>query len=368
MNCQDWPYGAFKGLGRQSERRLPVGGKFISDIRTIFALSYAILMFENLNQPYIFNNNFKHSLKTILLVTMGYMLIVLYFQPFGINFLNSSGDGYFVLGSGIFTALTFFVNTQVLQGIFPKTFDPKQWTIKKEIIQNICMFIFLSASFGLLGYFLKVKYMEHSMPLILSCALALLPIALFNLSNYNNSLKLKMVRMFDSGKHWLAEEMKHPETGKRQISESESLAGDSDTGARDSATGNSATVADESQTIAGEPDTGRVVFTSENRKETTTYNVNDILLLKSGGNYVEIFHKNGKSVGKHLIRQTLSNLEETLTGYPQFIRPHRCYLVNTTYSKKLSSVSGNYTLNLHGIDFDIPVSRNKHAAVRKSIS
>jgi DNA-binding LytR/AlgR family response regulator len=192
--------------------------------------------------------------------------------------------------------------------------------------------------------------MEHSMPWILSCALALLPIALFNLSNYNNSLKLKMVRMFDSGKHWLAEEMKHPEPARaRQINESESLVGDS-------------------ATIADEPDTGRVVFTSENRKETTTYNVNDIVLLKSGGNYVEIFHKNGKSVGKHLIRQTLSNLEEILTGYPQFIRPHRCYLVNTTYSKKLSSVSGNYTLNLHGIDFDIPVSRNKHAEVRKSIS
>ena len=44
-------------------------------------------MFENLNQPYLFNNNFKHSVKTIGLVGMGFVLLVLYFQPFGINFL-----------------------------------------------------------------------------------------------------------------------------------------------------------------------------------------------------------------------------------------------------------------------------------------
>ncbi len=309
-------------------------------------------MFENLNQPYIFNNNFKHSLKTILLVTMGYMLIVLYFQPFGINFLNSSGDGYFVLGSGIFTALTFFVNTQVLQGIFPKTFDPKQWTIKKEIIQNMCMFIFLSASFYFLGYFLKVRYMESAVSLMLSCALAILPLVLFNLSNYNNSLKLKMVKVFDSGKHWLAEEKKHLELVKsRQTNDSE--------------TGN----AQESENVTGKPGSiKQVIFTSENRKEAVTYNTDDIVLFKSGGNYVEIYYKNGKTVSKYLIRQTLSNLEATLAEFPQFIRPHRCYLVNTEYSKKLSLGSGNYTLNLHGIDFDIPVSRNKHTEVRKFIS
>lgn len=312
-------------------------------------------MFDNLNQPYIFNNNFKHSLKTILLVTMGYMLIVLYFQPFGINFLNSSGDGYFVLGSGIFTALTFFVNTQVLQGIFPDTFNPTKWTIKKEIIQNICMFVFLSASFGLLGYMLKVKYMEYSMPLIISSALALLPIGLFNLSNYNNSLKLKMVKVFDSGKHWLAEEKKHLEQMKSiHYNGAESIAEVSKS------------TSDDYESTTEKPNGDkRVSFTSENRKESITYNVNDIVLLRSSGNYVEVYYKNGKSVSKNLIRQTLSNMEMTLTEFPHFIRPHRCYLVNTSFSKKLSMISGNYALNLHGVDFDIPVSRNKHAALRK---
>lgn len=308
-------------------------------------------MFENLNQPYIFNNNFKHSLKTISLVTMAYMLIVLYFQPFGINFMNSAGDRYFVLGSGIITALTFFLDTQVLQGVFPKTFDPKLWTIKKEIIQNICMFIFLSASFGLLDYLLKHRYLEQPMSLVFSCALALLPLALFNLSNYNNSLKMKVVKVIDSGKQWLAEEKKHLESVKsKQENDSES-------------------VAVESPGSTVEPEgSEQVVFTSENRKETATYNVNDIILLRSDGNYVEIYSRSGKAVSKKLIRQTLSNLEGTLSGFPQFIRPHRCYLVNTAYYKKLSQASGNYMLSLYWLDFDIPVSRNKYSELRKLMS
>ena len=80
-------------------------------------------MFENLNQPYPFNNNFKHSVKTIGLVGMGFVLLVLYFQPFGINFLKSEHDGYFVLGAGIMGAGSLFANTVILPGIMPKVFD-----------------------------------------------------------------------------------------------------------------------------------------------------------------------------------------------------------------------------------------------------
>jgi|GEM_PF-546102 len=272
-------------------------------------------MFENLNQPYIFNNNFQHSVKTILLVSMAYILIVLYFQPFGINFLKSSTDGYYVLGTGILTALTFFINTQILPGIFPKTFDSQKWTIKKEIIQNICMFLFLSFSFGLLAYIFKIEFINYSYPWFYTSALALLPIVLFNLSNYNNSLKMKVVKVIDTGKHWLAEERKS--------------------------------------------DQHMVTLVSENSKESLKYDAEKIVLLKSGGNYVEIYYLDGNLVKKSLIRQTLSNIENLLTVYPNMVRIHRCCLVNSSFINKVISAAGSYSLQLKGIDFDIPVSRNK---------
>lgn len=281
-------------------------------------------MFENLNQPYIFNNNFQHSVKTILLVSMAYMLIVLYFQPFGINFLKSPTDGYYVLGTGILTALTFFINTQILPGIFPKTFDSQKWTVKKEIIQNICMFLFLSFSFGVLAYVFKIQFIKHAYPWFYTSALALLPIVLFNLSNYNNSLKMKVVKVIDSGKHWLAEEIR----SEQHV----------------------------------------VTFVSENSKETMKYDAAKIVLLKSGGNYVEIFYMEGNLVKKSLIRQTLSNIENLLTDYPSVVRAHRCCLVNTNFIIKVNSVAGSYSLQLKGIDFEIPVSRNKVSEFKSLMS
>lgn len=272
-------------------------------------------MFENLNQPYIFNNNFKHSVKTIILVSMAYMLIVLYFQPFGVNFLKSTSDGYFVLGTGIFTAITFFVNTQVLPGIFPKTFDSNKWTVKKEIIQNICMFIFLSFSFGLLAYLFNIALVDYSLPLFLTGALALLPIILFNLSNYNNSLKVKMVHVFDSGKQWLAED-------KKLVVK-------------------------------------HVNFISETGKESMQFDPDKLLLLKSCGNYVEIYFVVDQKVRKSLLRQTLSNLENLLTDYPNFVRAHRCCLINFTHFSKMTNLSGSYSLQLNGLDIDIPIARGK---------
>ncbi len=109
-------------------------------------------MFENLNQPYPFHNNFKHNLRTITLVSMGFMLITLYFQPFGIDFfLSSRKDGYFVLYLDWKVLPLFFISTLVLPGFFlPRLFfESSRWTIRKEIIWNLGMFAVLIAAFGL---------------------------------------------------------------------------------------------------------------------------------------------------------------------------------------------------------------------------
>ena len=79
-------------------------------LSSTFAAKFQV-MFDNLNQPYPFNNNFKHNLRTIAFVCMGFVLIMLYFQPFGINFLASPKNGYFVLAMGLLSAANFFFNT-----------------------------------------------------------------------------------------------------------------------------------------------------------------------------------------------------------------------------------------------------------------
>jgi len=283
-------------------------------------------MFENLNQPYPFNNNFKHNLRTIALVCMGFILITLYFQPFGINFLASAKDGYFVLFIGMVSAATFFFSTLILPGLFPKLFESDRWTVRKELIWNIAMFAFLIVGFTLTAKVFSISSMQ-SLTFFRSGALALLPLILFNLLNYNHSLKSKVTQVIDSGRHWLAEERK----GTHNTSS-----------------------ADE-----------HIRIESESGKEVFENDLKNVILIQSASNYIEIFYREGAVIRKQMIRQTLNNVESTLKKFESVKKCHRCCLVNLDQVSRLTGVSPNYTLEAIGLDFRIPVSRQNVAEFRK---
>ena len=284
-------------------------------------------MFENLDQPYPFNNNFKHNLRTITFVCMGFMLITLYFQPFGINFLATPKDGYFVLLIGLVAAATFFISTLFIPGIFPKLFESARWTVRKELIWNVCMFAVMILGFTLTALFFRIAGME-SLTVFRSGALALLPLVLFNMVNYNNSLKTKVVQVIDSGRHWLAEERKGAHSASKE----------------------------------------QVRIESENGKEIFEEDVKNIILIQSASNYIEIFYREGTLVRKQLVRQTLNNVERVLSKFPDIKKCHRCCLVNLNQVSKLTGVSPNYTLEASGLGFQIPVSRQNVAQFRKLLS
>lgn len=282
------------------------------------------VMFENLNQPYPFNNNFKHNLRTITVVCMGFMLIVLYFQPFGINFLK---EGYYVLLISLISAANFFFNTLILPGLFPKIFESARWTVRKELIWNIGMFAVLIVSFTLTAIVFNITGMQ-TFTIFRSGALALLPLVLFNLSNYNNSLKSKVTQVIDSGRHWLAEERK---------------------GAHSS--GND-----------------HVRIESENGKEIFEEDIKNIVLIQSASNYIEIFFHEGTVIRKQMIRQTLSNVETLMSGFQNIKKCHRCCLVNLDQISRLTGISPNFTLEAKGLDFRIPIARQNVAKFRKLLS
>lgn len=283
-------------------------------------------MFENLNQPYPFHNNFKHNLRTIALVCMGFILIVLYFQPFGINFLSSAIDGYFVLVIGIVSAITFFISTLFMPGLFPKLFESRNWTIKKELIWNFGMFLILISGFTITARVFDISGMK-SLTLFRSGALALLPLILFNLSNYNQSLKSKVVQVFDTGRHWLSDDR------KTQVSEA----------------------------------SAQIVLESENGKEKFEGQIGDIVLIQSASNYIEIFYRQGTLIRKLLLRQTLSKAENVLIALPKFRKCHRCCLVNIEHVNQITGSWPNITLEITGLDFKVPVSRQNITEFRRLI-
>jgi hypothetical protein len=279
-------------------------------------------MFESLNQSYPFNNNFKHNVKTIGLVSMGFVLIVLYFQPFGINFLRSANDGYFVLAAAFLSAISLFGNTLLLPGLLPSIFNPYKWTIRKEMIWNVWLFSNLFIIFFLLVWYVrKVDFTD--LPFFRTAALAVLPLVLLNIINYNHSLKDKVVSVIDSGRHWFKEE-KLPVNGRE------------------------------------------IEILAENGKDVFKAPLDNVLLFHSSGNYIEIFLKHNQGLRKKLFRQTLANVEGYLSSLNDFKKCHRCWLVNTQKIKAISGNSKGYFLLIEGVEFKIPVSRNFIADFRNS--
>jgi DNA-binding LytR/AlgR family response regulator len=260
---------------------------------------------------------------------MGFMLIMLYFQPFGINFLATPKDGYFVLFIGLASAATFFLNTLFLPGLFPKLFDSANWTVKKELIWNVWMFALMIVGFTLIAMVFRISGMQ-SLTVFRSGALALLPLILFNLANYNNSLKSKVAQVIDSGRHWLAEEREK----KALLS----------------------------------PANERVRIESDNGKEVFEEDLRNIVLIQSASNYVEIFYREGTIIRKQIIRQTLSNVELILSGFQNIKKCHRCCLVNMDQISRLTGIAPNYTLESNGLDFRIPIARQNVSQFRKLLS
>jgi len=83
----------------------------------------------------------------------------------------------------------------------------------------------------------------------------------------------------------------------------------------------------------------------------------DVALIKSADNYVEIVYKEGEHLKKKLLRNTMRNIEQQIKSYSNFIRCHRICIVNTYYIEKLNRKYNNHWLTIKEYQEQIPVSR-----------
>jgi hypothetical protein len=241
--------------------------------------------------------------------------------------MTSTTDGYFVLVMGIVSAAILFISTLILPGMFPVLFESHRWTIKKELIWNLCMLVTLALSFATTAIFFHIQGLL-SLTVFRSGALAVLPLVLFNLLNYNRSLKDKVAKAIDSGRHWFNEEHQKPDETTPK-------------------------------TVHIESDNGKEIFNKA---------LKDVVLIQSASNYIEIFYREGAKIHKQLMRQTLQKAEAKLDQFEVIKKCHRCCLINLEQISRLSGTPSNYVLVVEGLDFQIPLSRHKVAEFRKLLS
>jgi len=97
-----------------------------------------------------------------------------------------------------------------------------------------------------------------------------------------------------------------------------------------------------------------ISLASENGKDLIKLRIEDLLFIKSAGNYVEVFIKHGEETKKQLIRNSLKSLEENKTLRPLLVRSHRSYLVNPVNVARVIQSKGKMELELKSLV--IPVS------------
>ncbi|MCH3881348.1 MULTISPECIES: LytTR family DNA-binding domain-containing protein [Tenacibaculum] len=97
---------------------------------------------------------------------------------------------------------------------------------------------------------------------------------------------------------------------------------------------------------------------SENKKESISFNINDLVYITSQGNYASLFLKKDEEIKEKILRVTLNKVEEKLKVYPNIIRCHKSYIVNSNFVIDIEGNARGYLLKSDIIPINIPVSRS----------
>ncbi len=102
----------------------------------------------------------------------------------------------------------------------------------------------------------------------------------------------------------------------------------------------------------------RVTIYSENKKENILIDVNKLIYTSITGNYASFFINTEKGIKELILRNTLSNICNQISDYPNFIRCHKSYIINSKFINGISGNARGYFIESKKISKKIPVSRS----------
>ncbi|MEN8116234.1 MAG: LytTR family DNA-binding domain-containing protein, partial [Bacteroidota bacterium] len=210
----------------------------------------------------------------------------------------------------------------LIPSIFPKAFSNEKWTLRKEIVTDLLFVILNSVAFVFFARFVgKIPVTFHVVIMIVIISVAA-------------AVTLVVINNF----HFLRKQVREL-TGPATVTEEESPA----------------------------EENSEIEFESENKSEYFHVFTEQIILVKSANNYVEVVYKTDDKVTKKLIRNTLKSTEELLSKYPQMIRCHRSYIVNKNYIQKVKKGTDGLILNMFDYAPEIHVSRQYVLKVKEAL-
>lgn len=278
-----------------------------------------------LNRPYSFNDDLKYNLKISTGISIGMFLFYLFFQPLDLRNADFNNRLVVIAGFGFITFFVLGLTLIFFPFIFPKFFKTGKWNLIKDIILNACIWILISIANSFYARYVGlIEISYHSMFRILLLGLA--PVAILVVVNQNKILKQYLQKALEL------------------------------------------TIKQEAEDEPNSEGNEEIIIESENKSEYIKIDLNNLLLIKSANNYIEIFWKKDNKIHKKLIRNTLTKVENQLKNYSNIIRCHRTSIINKSHIQRLKSGSSGLQIRL--IDFNdlIPVSRQYALKVKEQVT
>lgn len=281
-------------------------------------------LYPNCTEPSCF-------LKCSLVVCSFIYLFLLIFQPFGLHFLEPRLKHPVFLGYAAVCYIMLGLNILILPRLFKNIFDEARWTVLHQIVWEIWDVFTIGAgvylfTHNIVDYLSDLDFGTASFLWFqkITFSIGIIPIIVLTLWTQIYLLK---------------KNLKAAEEINAQIK---------------------ATSKDAPKHALTEPALKQMlVLKSENMRETLEVDPEDILLIESVGNYVEITYQKEKDKAERtLLRSSLRRIERQLKEFPFLFKCHRGYIVNIKRIQKTNGNAQGYKLYLEGIDKNIPVARS----------
>jgi len=266
--------------------------------------------------------------KIIIPISVFIGLFMVVFQPFGVDDLLLRYKVYKLAGYGLVTFFVLIINLLLIPRLFPFRFKEKKWTVLKEIL--FLLWILFTVGLGNLLYSsLTMGFKLTTGNLLIfqayTLAVGIIPVTVLTMikQNYLNRKNRESAQVITSS------------IKEHQIYPGMEL---------------------------------EIRISSENEKEYAVMKVQDLLFIKSDGNYITVgYLKNGK-ITRALLRNTMKYAVDLMEPYPILFQCHRSWLVNL---HRISEVLGNsqgLRIIINGFEEEIPVARKIMTAFRQAIA
>jgi DNA-binding LytR/AlgR family response regulator len=276
-----------------------------------------------LNKPYPITDDLRMNLQSVGGISLGLFLFLLFFQPLDPPVNEFNRKLLILAGFGIIHLLLLAVCRIVIPSVLPGLFQSEKWTIKKEAVLHLLFLILNSVAFAFYARYVgKIEINFHiavNIVLISAASVAVLVII-----NEYKFLKTKLQSFM---------------TQNQDIDIQEP----------------------DADTLNG------IEFESENQSERFFLFPEQIILIKSAGNYIEIIYKLKEKVSRRMVRNTLANAEQLLSKYPFLVRCHRSSVVNINCIRKVDKTSEGLKLDLFDYSRPVSVSRQYVLKVKEAL-